>query len=130
MNNLSLLRKYLKYYENNDQNKINSCLHKKYVYTAPGGTLSLHLADRIADEGLFFAAFRVIHVKLKNHIEENDKIACHIIMKCRHIGNYQNIERTNKLIEISYMEIIQIKDNRIFREWAEFDMASILNQLK
>jgi predicted ester cyclase len=130
MKPMDLLNKYLKAYEENNQIKINAYLHPKYKYLAPGGKLSINLKNRIVDESFFFKAFKVIRAKIENYIEKDDQIACHIVMKCRHIGRYFDIEKTNRIITISYIEIITIRDGKIYKERAEFDMNSILEQIR
>ena len=86
--------------------------------------------ERIQDEVFFFSAFSEIKTDIKDKIIQGDKIACRISMRCRQTGDYQGIPATNKRITISYMEILSIKNGKIIEEWAEFDMLSILNQLK
>ena len=86
--------------------------------------------ERIRDEKFFFSAFSEIKTIITNKVIQGNKIACHVVMKCRQTGEYQGIPATNKQITISYMEILVIKNGKIVEEWAEFDLLSILNQLK
>jgi predicted ester cyclase len=126
----TILKRYLHAYEENNQQIINSYLHPKYIYYAPGRNRSVKLRDRIFNESFFFQAFKVIKVNVGNKVEEKDQIACHIMMKCRHIGKYFDIEKTGRIIKISYLAIIKIKDDKIITERAEFDINSILEQLR
>jgi predicted ester cyclase len=51
-------------------------------------------------------------------------------MHCNHTGDYQGIPPTGKRIAIAYISIARLKDGKVLEEWAEFDLMSILEQLK
>jgi predicted ester cyclase len=128
--NRLLVKQYIKAYESGEQKNINAFLHPSYMYYPPGGGEPLALAARIRDEAFFFSAFSNIKIAVEDTVSEDDKVACRITMKCTYTGSYQGIAATNRRITINYMEIFQFKDGKIVGEWAEFDMFSILNQLK
>ncbi len=121
---------YIKAYETGKQENINAFLASSYTYYPPGGGKPLDLSMRIRDEAFFFSAFSDIKAEIEDQISEGDKVACRIKMQCTQTGSYQGIAATNKRVTIPYMEILQVKGGKILREWAEFDMLGILNQLK
>ncbi len=129
-NNRKLIQAYIKSYETGDLKNVAKFLHPSHVYYPPGGGKPMNLKERMEDERFFFSAFSDIKTIAENQIVEGDEIASRISMHCTHTGDYQGIPPTNKRIAITYMSIALIKDGRIFREWAEFDILSILNQLK
>ena len=128
--NIQILTQYIKAYEEENQELINSFLDTNYKYYPPGGGKSMNREERITDEKFFFSAFSEIQTTILDTVIQGDKIACRISMKCRHTGEYQRIQATNKQIIINYMEILLIKHNKIVEEWAEFDLVAIFNQLK
>ena len=126
----NILNQYVKAYEKGNQDFINAFLDPLYVYYPPGGEKPLNLEQRIRDETFFFSAFTEIRTEINDKVVQGNKIACRITMRCKQTGDYQGIPSTNKQITIVYMEILLIKNGKIIEEWAEFDMQSILNQLK
>ena len=125
-----ILQKYIKAYEEGNPENINVYLDPKYFYYPPGGGRQMNRDERIRDEKFFFSAFSEIRTEIKDKICEGNKIACRIVMHCKHTGEYQGISPTNKQIIITYMEILLIKQKNIIEEWAEIDLLSIFNQLK
>ena len=90
----------------------------------------LEFGCEVCDEALFFSAFSDIKTVIEDQVAKRDKVACRIKMQCTHTSDYQGIKATNKRITITYMEILQLRSDKVAIEWAEFDMFSILTQLK
>ena len=130
MTNKEFIFNYLKSYEKGRQEVVNEYLHPKHIWYAPGGKESFNRKERLNDEAFFFSAFSNIKVTVEDQIAEDDKVASRVTMHCRHSGKYQGIPATNRRITISYLDFVVIKDGRIYQEWAEFNMPSILEQLQ
>ena len=126
----NIVNQYIKAYEKGNPESINIFLDSKYTYYPPGGGKSMNREERIRDEKFFFSAFSEIKTEINDKVNQGNKIACRITMRCRHTGEYQGIKPTNKQIIITYMEIILTRNGKIIEEWAEFDLLAILNQLK
>jgi predicted ester cyclase len=129
-NQKGVIRRYIKSYETGNLDNIKAFLHPLHVYYPPGGGKPMNLEERMSDEVFFFKAFSDIKTSVVDIIAEGDKVASRITMHCTHTGEYHGIKSTNKRIIISYMDIAHLKDDRILKEWAEFDMMSIYNQLQ
>ena len=125
-----IVDQYVKAYEKRNQEIINSFLDSKYFYYPPGGGKPMSREERIRDEAFFFSAFSKIRTRIVEKVVEGNKMACRITMRCTHSGDYQGVAATNKRVKIIYMEILLMKHGKILKEWAEFDLLSILNQLK
>ena len=89
----------------------------------------MNLKERIRDEIVFFSAFSNIRTKVEDIVVEGNKVAFRVALHCKHTGEYQGIRATNRPVTIRYMEILLLEDGKIIKEWAEFDLTSILNQL-
>jgi predicted ester cyclase len=129
-NGKKLIRAYIKSYETGDLNNVARFLHPSHAYYPPGGGMPTGLKERMEDERFFFSAFSYIKTNVEDQVAEGDKVASHISMHCTHTGDYQGIPPTNKRIAITYTSIAHLMDGKIFKEWAEFDLMSILDQLK
>ena len=128
--NKELVRAYIKSYETRDLNSVAGFLHPSHLYHPPGGGNPGGLGERLEDERFFFSAFSAIEAAVEDQVAEGDRVASRISMRCTHTGDYQGIKPTQRRIAIAYMDIALLKDGKIFREWAEFDLLGILNQLK
>ncbi len=129
LSNIEVVERYIKSYETGKQ-EVNAFLHPAYTYYPPGGGKPQNLAERIRDEAFFFSAFSDIKTTIEDAIIEENKVALRIAMHCTHSGDYQGIPATNKRITITYMEILLLEEDKILKEWAEFDLLGIFNQLK
>jgi predicted ester cyclase len=127
--NKDLVYSYLKSYENNQEN-VNRFLHPLHEYYPPGGGKAVKLDERVRDEAFFFSAFSDIRIDVGIQIAEGDKVASRISMDCLHTGKYMGLSPTRKRINIFYISIVQLKDGKILKEWAEFDMGGILSQIQ
>ena len=125
-----MINRYIKAYETGNQNTVNAFLDNEYAYYPPGGAKPLSKQERMHEESYFFSAFSEITATIQDQLAEGDKVACRITMQCTQTGNYQGVPVTGKRISIAYMEIFLLSDEKILKEWAEFDMLTILNQLK
>ncbi len=128
--NKEVVEQYIKAYETGNQDNVNAFLDSAYRYYPPGGGNPMARKARIRDETFFFSAFSEIQTTVDDQVAEGNKVACRITMKCIQTGEYQGIPATNKRVTITYMEILLLKGDKILKEWAEFDMLNILNQLK
>ncbi len=128
--NKELIRDYIKSYETGVLESVSKFLHPSHVYYPPGGGKPANLDERMEDERFFFSAFSDIKATVEDQVAEGDKVASRILMHCTHAGDYQGVKPTNKRIAITYMDIALIRDSLILEEWAEFDLLSILGQLK
>jgi len=125
-----LIQQYVKSYETGNPENVNAFLHTSHMYYPPGGGKPSDLNERIGSELFFFKAFSDIKTIVEDQIAEGDKVASRIAMHCTHTGEYHGVPPTNKRIVITYTDITLIQDGKILKEWAEFDMLNLMNQLK
>jgi predicted ester cyclase len=127
--NKEIVFDYLKSYESGKQEKLNEFLHPMHAYFPPGGVEPADLKARIAGERFFFSAFSDIRVDMEVFLSEGEKAASRISMECVHSGEYQGIPPTGRKVTIKYISIVQIKDGKILKEWAEFNIPGIIDQI-
>lgn len=125
-----LFYRYIAAYESGEAEEVAAFLHSAHTYHPPGGAKSMNRAERVADERFFFAAFSVIETFVEDMVVEDNKVAARITMRCTQTGEYQGLPASGRRIEITYMEIVQFQEEMILEDWAEFDMMSILGQLR
>lgn len=124
-----VVRRYVKAYDTGDQGRVSSFLHPRHVFCQQGGGKPMGREERIRDERSFFSAFSDISTKVLDIIGQGDRVACRVEMRCTHTGEYQGVRATNRRVTINYMEILQVSEGKILKEWVEFDPKSISDQL-
>jgi len=90
----------------------------------------MDLEGRKRDEEFFSRAFSNIHTTVDDQIAEGDKVASRVTMMADHTGEYQNIPPTGNRVKFVFIDVSRVVSGKIVEEWAEFDMVSILQQLK
>jgi predicted ester cyclase len=125
-----LFRQYIKSYETGSLDRVKEFLHPSHLYHPPGGAKPMGLKARLDDGRFFLSAFTGIGTTVDDLVEEDDTVAGRVTMRCTHTGDYQGVPATGRRIVITYMDFARLKDVRIFEEWAEFDLMSIVGQLQ
>jgi len=90
----------------------------------------LNYEGRRRDEMVFFAAFSNIEAVVEDQVAEGDEVVSRVTLHCTHSGEYQGVPATGKRVAITYVDIVRIRAGKIVEEWVEFDMMSILRQIR
>jgi len=128
--NKALARRYFKAYGTGDIDAVMEFTGPNYVLHPGGAAESMNSEERRRDETVFFSAFSNIQAIVEDQIAEGAKVANRITMHCMHTGEYQRIPASGKRITITYIDIVLVKSGKIVEEWVEFDLMSILRQIK
>jgi len=128
--NKALIRRYFSAYDKGNIDAVFRFVDPRHVYHPPGGGEHLDLPGRKEDEAVFFRAFSGIHTTIQDQIAEEDKVVSRVTMETNHTGKYQKIPPTGRRARITFIDISPIRRGKIVEEWTEFDMMSILQQLK
>jgi predicted ester cyclase len=126
-----IVRSYVEAYDTGDPARVLAFLHPEHTYHPPSGGRPMDLQERADNEApYFFAAFSDIKAVVEDQVTEGDKVASRISMYCTHTGSYLGLEPTNRRIVITYLDMARLEDGKIIEEWAEFDVAAILDKLR
>jgi predicted ester cyclase len=128
--NKALVRRYLKAYERGEQEGVNRFLHPKHLYHAPGGSAVMSRRERIRDEAVFFKAFSSIRTTIAAQLAEGRMVASRVKMIAIHTGDYQKCHPTGWPVVFAFIDIVAVSAGKVREEWTEFDMMSILEQLR
>jgi hypothetical protein len=128
--NKALIQRYFSAYDTGSQEAVLRFLDAKHIYHPPGGGQPLDYAARKGDEAFFFKAFSGVHTTVEDQVAEGDKVVSRVTMEADHTGEYQKIPPTGKRTRFTFIDIARVAFGKIVEEWAEFDMMSILQQLR
>jgi steroid delta-isomerase-like uncharacterized protein len=79
--------------------------------------------------GEFRAAFPDMRMSVEDMIAEGDKVACRIITRMTHRGDFQGIPATGKEVTLSGIDILRFANGLLAERWGEFDNLGFLQQL-
>jgi predicted ester cyclase len=128
--NKALIQRYFSAYDTGDMNAVLRFVDANHVYHPPGGGEPLDFTARKGDESVFFKAFSRIHTIIEDQIAEGNKVVSRVTMEADHTGEYQKIPPTGRRTRITFIDIARVVSGRIVEDWSEFDMMSILRQLR
>jgi steroid delta-isomerase-like uncharacterized protein len=76
------------------------------------------------------AAFPDFAVEVHDTIAEGDKVVTRWSMRGTHLGEYNGIPATGRVVGHGAISIDRVQDGLITDEWIEFDQYGLLRQLR
>jgi predicted ester cyclase len=109
---------------------------QEYLKALSGKEKTPALVDQyVADPGLkehiafFEAAFPRYEMLVDDLICENDKVVVRARTRAVHKGELMGIPPTGKAIELPFIGIYQIADDKIVKSWLASDQMEVMKQL-
>lgn len=129
MDSRDIIRAYFRAYEEGTAEAVLRFVHPDHVYHPPAGLPAMDRLGRVAEANGFFAAFSEVKVRIDAQLADDDLVATRLTFQVRHSGEYLGVPATGRLVTIPFMDFSIVRDDRIFEEWAEFDLAAVGAQL-
>jgi len=79
--------------------------------------------------GMVLSAFPDYHQTIHDWIAQGDKVVARWTTRGTHLGPYNGIAPTGKVILEHGIDIFQIADSQIVAHWVELDLLGILRQM-
>jgi predicted ester cyclase len=127
--NKDFVRRYFEAYDTGSIDEVMSFVDANHIHH-PGCGEPLDYAERKRDDQVFLSAFSNIETVVEDQIADGDKVASRVTMRCTHSGAYHGIPPTGKRVTITFIDIAKVNAGKIAEEWVEFDMISILRQIR
>jgi predicted ester cyclase len=77
----------------------------------------------------FRRAFPDMQMRVEDMLAEGDKVACRLVSRITHRGDFQGIRATGKAVTLSGIDILRIVNSMVVERWGEFDNLGFLQQL-
>ena len=77
----------------------------------------------------FRAAFPDMRMSVLDMVAEEDKVACRIVTRMTHRGDFQGVRATGRQVTLSGIDILRIANGAVAERWGEFDTLGLLRQL-
>ncbi len=79
--------------------------------------------------GAFHTGFPDMTLTVELQIAEGDRVANHIRMRGTHQGDFQGIPPTGGSIDITFSNMMRLRDGQIIELWGYLDSVGLLQQL-
>ncbi len=77
----------------------------------------------------FRQAFPDMHMRVEDMLADGDKVACRIVSRMTHRGEFRGIRATGKAVTLTGIDILRIEHGMLVERWGEFDNLGFLQQL-
>lgn len=75
------------------------------------------------------AAFPDLTMTVQDQIAEGDKVACRLVARGTHQGEYHGIPATGQTVEIGGIDIVRFAGGKAVERWGYFDDVKMLQQM-
>jgi predicted ester cyclase len=79
--------------------------------------------------GEFRDAFPDMRMTVEDMVAEGDKVACRIVTRMTHRGDFQGIKATGQQVTLAVIDILRFVNGKLAERWGEFDSLRLLQQL-
>jgi steroid delta-isomerase-like uncharacterized protein len=77
----------------------------------------------------FRSAFPDMRMDVQDMVAEGDKVACRVISRMTHRGDFQGIPATGRQVTLSVIDILRFVNGKMAERWGEFDSLGLMQQL-
>ena len=75
------------------------------------------------------AAFPDFRMHVEDLIQEGDKVVARITVTGTHKGEFMGVPASGNEIDVSLIDIIRFRDDKMFEHWGVMDMAALMEQM-
>ncbi len=75
------------------------------------------------------AAFPDFRMHVEDLIQEGDKVVARITVTGTHKGEFMGVPASGNEIDVSLIDIIRFRDDKMIEHWAVMDMAAMMEQM-
>jgi steroid delta-isomerase-like uncharacterized protein len=79
--------------------------------------------------GAFLNAFPDSHFSVDDMVAEGDRVVTKKTFTGTHTGDFAGIPPTGKHVELTYVDILRVRDGKIVEHWLSMDQLSFMQQL-
>ena len=126
----SIHREFAEAWNRRDYEAIRALIHPEYTYTGGDGKQITGGPDLSVQISMMYAtAFPDARLEVKQIYVQGDTAIAEMIGRGTHKGNFLGHPGTNKPVEVTICDIIQLRDGKAYREREYMDAAHMLTQI-
>jgi steroid delta-isomerase-like uncharacterized protein len=112
-----------------DFEKMKTLFHANYTFTGPDGKEQAGPEAGLKTARMWATAFPDGKINVQKTFTQGDVTICEFIGRGTHNGELLGVKPTGKTVSINVVNIMEIKDGKIFREREYLDMLSLMMHL-
>ena len=124
-----LQRQFFDLWNRRDFEKMKTLLHADYTYTGPDGKEQAGPLAGLKAAQIWASAFPDGRIEIKNVLSQGKIAVCEFIGRGHHDGELMGVKPTGKAVEVRVVNLMEMRDGKIYREREYMDMLSVLGRL-
>ncbi len=117
--NKQFVRKFFAAMDAKRFDEMEALLHPEHLFHLPMAREPLNVKTHMEVNKRIQKSLPIVKRVFEDQIAEGDKVVSRGLLSFQHIGEFNGAPPTNKIIEISFIHIMRIKDGRNAEEWDE-----------
>ena len=101
---------------------------------APDAVIHVHEVGSVAGLHLLYdalwAAFPDAKATIKDHVAGGDKLAYRVTVHATHLGQFQDLAPTGKLLRLSQVGILHFVNGKVVGRWGYDNLPEVLQELR
>jgi predicted ester cyclase len=128
MTNKEIIKAWHSALEANDFNTIKNFMDSKYQFRNPMSPTPIGAEEHLGMMDMMKSSFEARH-EFDMFIEEDNYVVVSGKWNAKHIGDFNGIPATGKLIELNLIDIFKIVDGKVLYHHIEFNPMQIMAQI-
>lgn len=127
--NKQFVRKFFAAMDAKRFDEMEALLHPEHLFHLPMAREPLNVKTHMEVNKHIQKSLPIVKRVYEDQIAEGDKVVSRGRLSFQHIGEFNGAPPTNKIIEISFIHIMRIKDGLNAEEWDELNFLPLLKAL-
>lgn len=127
--NKQFVRKFFAAMDAKRFDEMEALLHPEHLFHLPMAREPLNVKTHMEVNKRIQKSLPIVKRVFEDQIAEGDKVVSRGRLSFQHIGEFNGAPPTNKIIEISFIHIMRIKDGLNVEEWDELNFLPLMKAL-
>lgn len=127
--NKQFVRKFFAAMDAKRFDEMEALLHPEHLFHLPMARAPLNVKTHMEVNKRIQKSLPIVKRVFEDQIAEGDKVVSRGRLSFQHIGEFNGAPPTNKIIEISFIHIMRIKDGLNAEEWDELNFLPLMKAL-
>jgi len=128
-NNKRFVRKFFATMDAKQFDEMEAMLHPEHLFHLPMARAPLDVKAHMEVNKHIQKSLPIVRRVYEDQIAEGDRVVSRGRLSFQHIGEFNGAAPTNKIIEITFIHIMRIKDGLNAEEWDELNFLPLMKAL-
>lgn len=127
--NKQFVRKFFAVMDAKQFDEMEALLHPEHLFHLPMARAPLNVKTHMEVNKHIQKSLPIVKRIYEDQIAEGDKVVSRGRLSFQHIGEFNGAAPTNKIIEVTFIHIMRIKDGLNAEEWDELNFLPLMKAL-